>query len=60
MEEQTTIIVLSKEQLLVFTAAIILAGICSNYSTLGPSTSHILVAKGAAKELIDRIQKEQR
>lgn len=60
MEEQTTIIVLSKEQLLVFTAAIILAGIVSNYSTLGPSSSHILVAKGAAKELIDRIQKENR
>lgn len=60
MEEQTTIIVLSKEQLLVFTAAIILAGIVSNYSTLGPSSSHILVAKGAAKELIDRIQKEHR
>lgn len=60
MEEQTTIIVLSKEQLLVFTAAIILAGIVSNYSTLGPSSSRILVAKGAAKELIDCIQKEHR
>ena len=60
MEAQTTIIVLNKEQLLVFTAAIILAGIVSNYSTLGPSSSHILVAKGAAKELIDRIQKENR
>ena len=60
MEEQTTIIILNKEQLFTVTAAIILAGIVSNYSSVGPSSSHILVAKGAAKELIDRIQKEHK
>lgn len=57
MEEQTTIIILNKEQLFTVTAAIILAGIVSNYSSVGPSSSHILVAKGAAKDLLDSIVK---
>lgn len=54
--EQTTII-LNKEQLLLLTAAIILAGIVSNYSSVGPSFTHISVAKGAAQDLMDSIQK---
>ena len=57
MEEQTSIIILNKEQLLILTTAIILAGICSNYSTIGPSLSHILAAKDAARDIMDNILK---
>ena len=56
MEDQTTII-LNKEQLLFLASSIILAGICSNYSTLGPSSSHILAARCAAQSLLDSISK---
>lgn len=53
MEEEKTIT--QREQLLVITSAIILAGIVSNYSSVGPSFSHIIVAKGAAKDILDNI-----
>ena len=53
MEEEKTIT--TREQLLVITSAIILAGIVSNYTTAGPSFSHIIVAKGAAKDILDNI-----
>ena len=56
MEEQTTII-LTKEQLLILCTAIIIAGIASNYSTVSPSTTHLLVAKGVAQSLLDSIYK---
>ena len=53
MEEEKTIT--TREQLLVITSAIILAGIVSNYSSVGPSFSHIIVAKGAAKDILDSL-----
>ena len=56
MEDQTTII-LTKEQLLIICTAIIIAGIASNYSTVSPSSSHVLVAKGLAQSLLDSIYK---
>ena len=55
MEEQKPRTLSEREQLLLLASSIILAGICSNYSSVGPSSSHILVAKGAAKELLDSI-----
>ena len=50
MEEEKTIT--TREQLLVITSAIILAGMASNYSTTRPST---ILARGYAKELMDNI-----
>ena len=50
MEEEKTIT--QREQLLVITSAIILAGLASNYSTNSPS---IILARGYAKELLDNI-----
>ena len=57
MEEQNTKHISNREQLLFLASSIILAGICSNYSTIGPSSSHILVARCAAKDLLDSILK---
>jgi len=53
MEEYKTIS--PREQLLVITAALILAGIASNYSTISPSSSHIIISKAAARDLLDSI-----
>lgn len=54
MEEQTpTIILMSREQLLVLTTAIIVAGIAANYSTVCPSTSHIYIGREVARFLLD-------
>ena len=53
MEEENTIT--QREQLLVITSAIILAGIVSNYSSVGPSFSHIIAAKGAARDILESI-----
>ena len=50
MEEEKYIT--PREQLLVITSAIILAGLASNYSTTRPS---IILARGYAKELMDNI-----
>ena len=50
MEEEKTIT--TREQLLVITSAIILAGMASNYSTTRPST---ILARGYAQELLDNI-----
>ena len=58
MEEQITQSLSTRDQLLFLAASLILAGICSNYSTLGPSSSHILVARCAAKDLLDSILKK--
>ena len=59
MEEQTSII-LTREQLLTITSAIILAGIASNYKTSAPSSpSHAIVAVSVAKDLLNRILKEK-
>ena len=57
MEEQTTII-LDKEQLLILCSAIIIAGIASNYSTVSPTSTHLLVAQGLAQSLLNSIQKK--
>ena len=57
MEDQTTII-LTKEQLLIICSAIIIAGIASNYSTVSPSSTHLLVAQGLAQSLLDSILKK--
>lgn len=53
MEEEKTIT--PREQLMVITTAIILAGIVSNYTTVGPSSSHVIVAKGAARDILATI-----
>ena len=59
MENQTTII-LTREQLLVITSAVILAGIASNYSTVSPSSSHALVAVSVAEDLLNQIVKGEK
>lgn len=46
-----------KDQLLVITSAIILAGMAANYSTVSPSSTHTAVARVRAKELLDDILK---
>ena len=56
MEDKTTII-LTKEQLLIICSAIIIASIASNYSTVSPTSTHLLVAKGLAQSLLDSISK---
>ena len=56
MEEQTTII-LNKEQLLILCSAIIIAGIASNYSTVSPTKTQVLVAQNLAHSLWDSISK---
>ena len=53
-EEKT---ITTREQLLVITSAIILAGLASNYSTTRPS---IILARGYAKELLDNILDEKK
>ena len=55
MEEEKTIT--QREQLLVITSAIILAGLASNYSTTSPS---IILARGYAKERLDNILDEKK
>ncbi len=53
MEEEKTIT--QREQLWIITTSIILAGIVANYSSVGPSSSHIIVAKVAARDLLANI-----
>ena len=53
MEEEKTIT--QREQLWIITSAIILAGIVSNYSSVGPSSSHSVVGKAAARDILDSI-----
>ena len=55
MEQQNLTISFDREQLLFIAAVIILAGIASNYSTVSPSTSHALVAKCVAEDLLNSI-----
>ena len=57
MEEKNITIYLNREQLLFIAAVIILAGIASNYSTVCPSTTHAIVARSAAEDLLNRILK---
>ena len=57
MEEKNLTIHFDREQLLFIASALIVAGIASNYSTVSPSTSHALVAKCAAEDLLNRILK---
>ena len=57
MEEQTIIISIDRKQLLFLAAAIIVAGIASNYSTVCPSTSHGIVARSVARDLLDSVLK---
>lgn len=52
MEEKT---ITPREQLWIITTAIILAGITANYSTVSPSSSHIIVAKVAARDILATI-----
>lgn len=55
MEEEKNIT--EKEKLLFICSSIILAGIASNYSTVCPSETHALIAKSAAKTLLNSILK---
>ena len=58
MEEKHLTISFDKEQLIYLASAIIVAGISSNYKTSAPSSSsHAIVAKGVAKDLLDSILK---
>lgn len=53
MEEEKNIT--PREKLWIITSAIILAGMISNYISFGPSSTNIIVAKGAARDLLDNI-----
>ena len=53
MEEEKTIT--PRDLLLCITSAIILAGIVSNYSSVGPSSSHIYRARSTASDLVASI-----
>ena len=53
MEEEKNIT--PREKLWIITSAIILAGMVSNYISVGPGITNIIVAKGAAKDLLDNI-----
>ena len=44
-----------REQLWFITTAIILAGMVANYSSVGPSSTHVVAAKVTAKKLLDTI-----
>lgn len=57
MEEYNPNPISDREQLLILATAIIIAGMASNYSTVCPSTSHLLVAKSLAQDLLDSILK---
>ena len=57
MEEHTLIISFDRKQLLFLASAIIVAGIASNYSTVCPSTSHGIVARSVARDLLDSVLK---
>ena len=57
MEEQNITIYLDRKQLLFLASALIVAGIASNYSTVCPSTTHAIVARSVAEELLNRILK---
>lgn len=54
---EKNIITIDREQLLVITSAIILAGMASNYSTVSPSSSHSTIARSLAEDLMERILK---
>lgn len=51
-EEKT---ITTREQLLVITSAIILAGMAANYSTVSPSSIHSIIARALAEELLETI-----
>ena len=49
-----------REQLLVITSAIILAGMVANCTTLGPSDNKILVARITASDLLNSILEKEK
>ncbi len=55
MEQQNLTISFDREQLLFIASVIILAGIASNYSTVSPSSSHAIVARSVAEDLLNSI-----
>ena len=57
MEELNPNPISDREQLLILATAIIVAGMASNYSTVCPYTSHVLVAKRLAQDILDSILK---
>ena len=58
MEEQTPKPLSPREQLFLIMTSIIVAGIASNYSTICPSTTHIYVAQGVARDIFKVVLKE--
>lgn len=58
MEEQNKQPLSSREQLFLIMTAIIVAGMASNYSTTCPSTSHICIAKGVARDIFKLVLKQ--
>ena len=49
-----------REQLLVITSAIILAGMVANCTSLGPGDNKILVARLSAKELLNSVLEKEK
>ncbi len=58
MEEQNTQPLSSREQLFLIMTTILVAGMAANYSTACPSTSHIYIAKGVARDILKIVLKE--
>lgn len=58
MEEEKTIT--PREQLLVITTAIIMAGMAANYSTVSLSFTHSIIAKGLARDLLNSILNQEK
>ena len=51
MEEQNAQPLSPRDQLLLIMISIIVAGMASNYSTVSPTTTHIYVAQGVARDI---------
>ena len=53
--EKEPIIISEKELLLIFITSLIVAGFASNYSTTCPDKSHVCIARGLAKTILDSV-----
>ena len=57
MEEQNHTPLSIREQLSLVLVAIIVAGMAANYSTPCPTTTHIYIAQGIAKDILKIVLK---
>lgn len=60
MEEQNTQPLSPRDLIILIMTSIIVAGMASNYSTVSPTTTHIYVAQGVARDIFKIVLKEQR